>query len=227
MNRGWRGEAGRVMSKGPSEAGRNQTGPVDVVRSGYNRAAGRYAASRDRFDSLSHLERFTELLPPPATVLDVGCGCGVPVAQFLVERGYEVGGIDISPRQVDLARKLVPGASFEVQNMLDLKEGEYSVDGMVSFYAVFHTPREGHGELLRRFASWIRPGGVLLITMGAAKWEGTEADFHGVEMYWSHFGADTNRELVESAGFHVHTAEIDARNDEAHQVILATRADSP
>lgn len=216
------------MSYGKSEAdGPDKISTAEVVRSGYNQAAERYAASRDRFENVAHLKRFVELLPPPASVLDVGCGCGVPVARYLVERGYDVIGIDVAPRQIGLARELVPGASFEVRNMLDLRAGEYRIDGLVSFYAVFHTPRGGHGELLRRFASFIRPGGVLLITMGAQEWEGTEPDFHGVEMFWSHFGADTNRLLVEAAGFDIQTAVIDENNGEAHQVIHGIRRGAP
>lgn len=193
------------------------------MRSGYEQAAERYAASRDQFQNVAHLEQFIELLPPPATVLDVGCGSGVPVARYLVERGYAVIGIDVARKQVGLARELVPQGSFEVRNMLDLRAGEYRVDGLVSFYAVFHTPRDGHAELLRRFASFVRPGGVLLVTMGAQEWEGTETDWHGVEMFWSHFGAETNQRLVDEAGFDIQSAEIDESGGEAHQVITAIR----
>jgi hypothetical protein len=57
--------------------------------------------------------------------------------------------------------------------------------------------------------------------MGASDWEGSE-DFHGAEMYWSHFGPVRNRELVEEAGFTVVMDEIDESGGERHQVILAT-----
>jgi hypothetical protein len=108
--------------------------------------------------------------------------------------------------------------------MLDLTEGEYRVDGIVSFYAIFHTPRDRHAGLLKTLATFLPPGGPLLITMGASAWEGTEADFHGAEMFWSHYGADENAQLVESAGFDLELNEIDSSADERHQVILARRA---
>jgi hypothetical protein len=117
----------------------------------------------------------------------------------------------------------VPEARFEVMNMLDLHAGQFSVDGIVSFYAIFHTPRDQHARLLQTLGSFLRPGGVLLITMGPDEWEGTEADFHGVEMYWSHFGSERNRRLVEAAGFAVYADEIDTSGGERHQVILARR----
>ncbi len=56
--------------------------------------------------------------------------------------------------------------------------------------------------------------------MGAEEWEGAEEDFHGARMSWSHFGAETNRDLVERAGFSVLLDEIDRSAGEAHQIIL-------
>lgn len=197
--------------------------PVEDVRRGYDAAAESYSAERDQFESQKHLERFRALIPPPGEVLDVGCGSGIPVDRYLVEEGYSVTGIDLSPKQIELAKGSVPGAHFEVMNMLDLRSGQYDVDGILSFYAIFHTPRERHEELLNTLASFLRPGGVMLITMGASDYEGTEEDFHGVEMYWSHYDPPRNRELVEKAGLTVVSDEIDEGGSEHHQVIIARR----
>lgn len=89
-------------------------------------------------------------------------------------------------------------------------------------YALFHTPRERHGEILSTFASFLPVGGPMLITMGSSDWEGTE-EFHGTDMSWSHFGPDTNIELVTAAGFEIVLNEIDRNGDEAHQIVIATR----
>jgi hypothetical protein len=89
-------------------------------------------------------------------------------------------------------------------------------------YAIFHIPRERHGQLLKRFASFMPEGGALLITMGSGDWEGIEDDFHGAEMFWSHYGPETNRKLVEQVGFQVVIDEIDTTANEAHQIIIAT-----
>ena len=45
-------------------------------------------------------------------VLDLGCGCGVPVARDLVAAGHRVTGVDISDVQIQRARHLVPAATF-------------------------------------------------------------------------------------------------------------------
>ena len=54
-----------------------------------------------------------ELLQPGARVLDVGCGNGFTAGEFL-KRGCEVVGVDLSESGVALARRVYPGARFEV-----------------------------------------------------------------------------------------------------------------
>ncbi|MEJ7839857.1 MAG: hypothetical protein WKF81_13675, partial [Thermomicrobiales bacterium] len=99
---------------------------------------------------------------------------------------------------------------------------QFRVAGIVSMYALFHTPREHHGETLRKFASFLPSGAPLLITMGSSEWEGTE-DFHGTEMSWSHYGPERNTELVGTAGFEIVLNEIDRNGEEAHQIVIATK----
>jgi len=194
-----------------------------AVRAGYEQVAERYLAERDRRRSIPHLERFASELELGSRVLDVGCGAGQPVDSFLANHGCHVVGIDISPKQIELAKKNVPGGSFEVLDMQDLKEGQFAVDGVVSFYAIFHTPRETHAETLKKLASFLPEGGKLLVTMGAGDWEGEE-EFYGVPMRWSHFAAEKNGELVEAAGFEIISDEIQDEGDERHQVVLARKS---
>jgi SAM-dependent methyltransferase len=213
---------GVAMPEKPTDSGGLSSDPAEQVRAGYDVVSRRYAAYRDQFKNDRYLERFVEIMPPPRRVIDVGCGSGQPVDGYLVERGYDVTGLDISPKQIELARGLVPKAHYEVRNMLELQDGEFEVDGLVSFYAVFHAPRKQHAGLLRTFASFLRPRGVMLITLGTHEWEGIE-DFHGADLYWSHFGRDTNRKLVEDAGFDIVADEIDESGGEQHQVVIARK----
>jgi SAM-dependent methyltransferase len=196
----------------------------ELVRRGYDRAAGRYAAARDRFKSGKYLDLLVERLRPGATILDAGCGAGVPIDSYLVERGCAVRGIDISAMQIDLARANVPEAAYEVRDMSGLRDFEYAVDAVVSFYAIFHTPRVAHLDLLQTFETFLQPGGLLLVTMGVSDWVGSDDDFYGVTMHWSHYDAATNRDLVARAGFDIVFDEIDPSGDERHLVILARKA---
>ncbi len=57
-------------------------------------------------------------LPERAAILDVGCGTGY-LARRLVEHGFRVTGLDISPEMVRYARENVPGAEFLVADARD------------------------------------------------------------------------------------------------------------
>lgn len=191
------------------------------IRDSYDKVAEQYASKRDRFKNDAYLESFAVGLEPGAKVLDLGCGSGVPAAEFLVQRGFDVIGIDISPKQIELARRNLPQARFEVADMQELTDGQFSVDGIVALYSIFHIDRTQHGRLLKVLHSFLPQGGPLLITMGASDWEGTEADFHGAVMEWSHWGPAINRELIAAAKFTVLLDEIDQSGGEEHQIILA------
>ena len=94
---------------------------------------------------------------------------------------------------------------------------------MVSFYAIFHTPREAHADIIRALASCLVPGGFLLATLGSSAWEGVEP-FHGVDMYWSHYGPEENRAMVAAAGLAIVRDIIDTGGGERHHVLLARKA---
>lgn len=195
----------------------------DLVKEGYNKIAKTYSAQRDLFKNDKYLAELAKLLKPNSTVLDIGCGSGIPVDKYLIDKGFKVIGIDISDEQIKLARQNIPGATFEVKNMSDLKEGDYQVDAVVSFYAIFHTPREEHPELFKKINSFLSAGGLILVTKGSGEWEGTKEDFHGSKMWWSHYGAEKNKEIVKNTGFEILLNEIDTSGDERHLFILAKK----
>ena len=195
----------------------------DFVKQQYNKLAENYLAGRDVYKNDNYLEKLNSLLTPNSTILDIGCGAGVPIDKYFIDRGHKVIGLDISEKQIELARKNLPNGEFKVEDMSELKEREYSVDAVISFYAIFHTPRETHSEILKKIASFLNTNGLLLITMGSSAWEGKEDNFFGGEMSWSHFGKEKNRQLVEEAGFEILLDEIDDSGEEKHQVILAKK----
>ena len=190
--------------------------------SSYDTIAGTYLANRDRLKSGKYVQQLLKYLPKNSTILDLGCGAGVPVDDVLLKAGHEVIGIDISSEQIKLARKNCPRGQFMVSDIQDLQMGEYQVEAIISFYTIFHVPREEQGELLKKLASFLPEGGLLLITMGDREFEG-EHVLHGEKMWSSQFGTAKNRKMVEGAGFRVITDELDTSGGERHQVLVAEK----
>ena len=69
----------------------------------------------------------------------------------------------------------------------------------------------------------MKDDGLLLVTMGSSDWVGTEKDFFGGEMSWSHYDANSNKELIKKAGFKIIFEEIDTSGNEKHLVVLAKK----
>jgi SAM-dependent methyltransferase len=183
----------------------------ELVERGYDRVAESYLATKDPRDPpvLSALEEMTLDLPPGSAVLDLGCGAGVPATLWLAERGFSVTGVDLSERQLGLARKLVPGAAFIKGDMTKLDLGSGTFDAVVAFHSIIHVPREEHPALLRKVHRWLGPGGLFLATLTLTDFEGEDGDWEkwGAPMRWSHYDAETNVAMLRRAGFDVVHAE--------------------
>lgn len=174
-----------------------------TVRSGYDAMAGRYEAGRERegrgVDLVADLG--TDL-PPDSTVLDAGCGTGVPLTETLTER-HEVVGVDLSRGMLDRATANVPGAALVQGDLTRLPFAADSFDALVSSHAVIHVPREEHGRVYEEFARVLHPGGEALVVVGTAEWEGRNENWQewGAPMAWSIEGPERTHELFDDAGF--------------------------
>ena len=181
-----------------------------VVETGYDRVAERYLASKDAEDPtpLAALEELARELSPGAAVLDLGCGAGVPVTRWLAQR-FAVTGVDLSARQLELARRHVPAASFFKADMTDLSLAPETFDAVVALHSIIHVPRAEHPGLLGKIRRWLKPGGAFLATWALGEWEGEESDWEGwgAPMRWSHHDGETSLKLLRSAGFAIERAE--------------------
>ncbi|TAQ87030.1 hypothetical protein B7494_g4654 [Chlorociboria aeruginascens] len=103
-----------------------------------------------------------ELLPQGASVLDIGCGTGKPISSMVVASGRTVHGIDISPVMIELSRKQVPGATFELTNMLEFRP-KTQFDAAFAVFSLFSFSREEMSTLAEKWSQWIAPNGYLFI----------------------------------------------------------------
>ncbi len=204
-----------------------------LVRRAYDRCAMDYAGQRCTTAEAEELNLITERLKPGSKILDVGCGAGIPIARHLAGM-FSLTGIDISSNMIALARKNVLKAGFVSADVMEVEFPAGSFDAIVSFYAIFHIPRQEHLDLFRRFARWLRPGGLLFVTL-ARKDDGpgyTEDDFLGGTMYWSHFGPSTYKRFLTETGFRLEQEGVVGggsggtdTQEEEHPFFFAVRSD--
>jgi ubiquinone/menaquinone biosynthesis C-methylase UbiE len=174
----------------------------NLVKAGYNKIADRYLEERTRdSEDIRLLDALIARLPAHANVLDAGCGAGVPVAQILSEH-FNVTGIDFSEAQIELAKKNVPNARFLCEDMTKLDFPINTFDGITSYYAIIHIPREEHQPLLSNFHRMLKPGGFALLCLGAEHLiDDIDEDYLGTRMYWSHYDTGTYLKMLTDCGF--------------------------
>jgi SAM-dependent methyltransferase len=202
--------------------------PKRIVREGYDAVSSAYADDEGRGRAEEQRRWLAPLiagLPQGATVLDLGCGAGVPATKILAET-FRVVGVDISPVQIERARHLVPTAKFMVSDMTAADFEPESFDAVVSLYAVIHVPLAEQPPLFASVHRWLRPGGYLLATVGMEAHTGTEDDWlvPGVRMYWSHADEATYARWLEDLGFTLQKRTFVPEGDGGHVLLLATKA---
>ena len=175
-----------------------------TVKEGYDVIANRYLAERTRdSEDVRLLNELMERLPVHASVLDAGCGAGIPISQMLSDR-FQVTGVDFSEAQVELAKKNVPNARFLCEDMTKLDFPEGTFDGITSYYAIIHIPREEHQELLANFHRMLKPGGVALLCLGAEHLiDDIDENYLGTRMYWSHYDTETYLKMLQDCGLSI------------------------
>ncbi|MFW6048427.1 MAG: class I SAM-dependent methyltransferase [Candidatus Natronoplasma sp.] len=211
------------MNKSEKEMNRMR----DKVKRGYEE--GRYAKEYREGREIREFEKelFEDLfeeIGEEASILDLGSGIGIPFDRYFVDNGYEVIGVDFVEKNIERAKENVPEAHFVKADFSQLSFPKESFDAIVSFYAIFHIPREEHLDLLEKMNRWLKESGVILITMGTGDDERIESEFVGSDMVWSSFSIQKNKELVRKAGFKI-LRSYEETQEEHHLWILAEKKD--
>ena len=108
-------------------------------------------------------EAIGPLLPSEKTVscLDLGCGSGNWL-YFLRQRGYaNARGVDMDPKQVELARSL--GLSAEVEDVTSALERSERLGLISALDVIEHLDKNSAVRFLERIYAHLEPGGMLVL----------------------------------------------------------------
>jgi cyclopropane fatty-acyl-phospholipid synthase-like methyltransferase len=195
-----------------------------MVAEGYDRIADEYF---EQFGQSSvraaKLAALIAKLPERATVLDLGCGAGEPVAREFVTHGFRVTGVDVSLGQIERARGNVPEATFIHTDMTSVQFPAETFDAVSAFYSITHVPRNEHAALVQRIATWLRPSGLFVASFGSSEgdWLG---EWLGIPMFFSHHDPEETKRLIHDAGLRLEQVElVEQDNEKATFLWIAAR----
>jgi SAM-dependent methyltransferase len=136
----------------------------------YDRESAAWGRRRDEPEHRELVERTVDelanVVTPPGPVADLGCGPGAH-ALALARRGYDVVGVDGSPRMVEVARTRAArdelDATFDVLDVsAPLRFADASLGGVLAILLVQHLPHPA--AFIAEIRRCLRLGGHLLIT---------------------------------------------------------------
>ncbi|UCH57603.1 MAG: class I SAM-dependent methyltransferase [Candidatus Bathyarchaeota archaeon] len=191
---------------------------VSLNRQAWDRVADTYDG-RSKVIVGGLFSEFLDSVTPGGRVLDVGSGTGEPYARTLVENGFDVLGIDVAPRMVEIARGRVPEAEFVELSMTEMEfRGEF--DGVLAVFTMLLLDPPRFWDVSRRVAESLREGGVFYLVLNEPWKEGEDVDgdvfveIMGEEMYSRGYTLDEVMGAfeplgMERIGFHreVHVTE--------------------
>ncbi len=170
----------------------------DILQT-YDRVAHGYVIARDR--SLFE-RRWLDRMINHATgrrLLDLGCGPGVPIGQYLMDRRCRIIGVDGAPAMIDLYRHYVPEAETIVSDMRRLAL-DRTFDMILAWDSLFHlTPIHQRG-MFPVFAAHAQPGTVLMFTSGPEAGEPV-GEVAGQRVYHASLDPEEYRAILDDYGF--------------------------
>ncbi|KAF9884923.1 hypothetical protein FE257_000914 [Aspergillus nanangensis] len=157
-------------------------------------------------------ERYTKMLldklPPSPSILELGCGPGIPILKMLLDHGAQVVANDISTKQIEMAKARFPKTTLVAGDMTTLTFEPGSYHGVISFYSLFHLPRSKLKAMITQIHAWLKPGGVFALNLATIDEEEIHGEFMGYGMFWSSYDVNGNRAMLTEIGFDLLHVEV-------------------
>jgi SAM-dependent methyltransferase len=196
----------------------------DKVIELYERNADTYVADRRcvGWDERAWLDRFIALLPQYATILDIGCGSGEPIAEYLIDRNFSIEGVDASPTLIALCRARFPKQRWHVADMRNLLLGR-TFQGLLAWDSSFHLSHDYQRGMFPIFKRHAASGAALMFTSGTSHGVAI-GSYYGEPLYHASLAPEEYHTLLEANGFRVEAYVSEDPNCGRHTIWLAQAA---
>jgi SAM-dependent methyltransferase len=197
--------------------------PVEIGRS-YDQLADQFNSDDfPRGYGIKQHERAIAFTRNRRNALDVGCGSSGRIVDLLQSHGFEVEGLDVSARMIDLAKRRHPGVTFHHADICEWELRE-QYDFISAWDSIWHVPLSQQEPVLRKLLNGLSPGGVFIFTMGGLDAPSEKIDSAmGPRVYYSAPGIPDTLRLLSAAGCVCRHLEYD-QYPESHLYVVAQKA---
>jgi cyclopropane fatty-acyl-phospholipid synthase-like methyltransferase len=200
-----------------------------VNRDSYNRIALQWSQARSHLSAIerAYLDELLRAAPMGGTVLDLGCGSGCPMAQYVVSCGRHVIGIDQSEALLNLAKKRLPNERWMLARMQDYRlEEDYCA--AIVWDSLFHVTRAGHEPILRKVVAGLPANGRLVLTVGGAEHPAFTDFMFGERFFYDSNAPAQTEQILRALGCRIARGELidvpDGKRDKGRYAIVAEKS---
>jgi 2-polyprenyl-3-methyl-5-hydroxy-6-metoxy-1,4-benzoquinol methylase len=179
---------------------------VQDKSNGYEEVAERFMSARNPRIGPAIVREWSHALPPRTSLLDLGCGHGVPISETLIEEGFTVFGVDASRTLIEAFRKRFPNAFAEHRAVEESEFFRRSFDGVVAWGLLFLMPPDTQSLVLHKVARILNPNGKFLFTSPkeVVRWRDVLTDRESISL-----GAERYHEILHVEGLEVVGERLD------------------
>lgn len=141
---------------------------------GYEAIASEFIKIRGRHPDgigTSNVRHWTGKLESGSSVLDLGCGTGIPISKVLTEAGMKVYGIDASAAMIKEFQKNFPKVPLSCEAVEESTFFNLKFDAIIAWGLMFLLPENVQEKLIQKAAKALPRGGKFLFTAPHQKME--------------------------------------------------------
>jgi len=185
----------------------------------YDKIAEQWTTVRKDMQVSKLVIDFAKQIKPNGSILDIGCGSGLPITKYLCDKGFAVTGIDYSDKMIEIAKKSSIPANFILSDFFDFTISE-KFDGIIAWDSLWHIAKSKQESIYPKISNLLKPNGLFLFTHGNVDNEHIDT-MMGEEFYYS---ALSEAEIVENINRNNLVMEYSYRNfteDGSHRTYVA------
>jgi SAM-dependent methyltransferase len=137
-------------------------------------------------------------------ILEIGCGPGNITSYILSKRpDFDVFGIDVAPKMVELAKKNNPTAKFAVMDSRQIDNLQTKYDGIVCGFCLPYLSHKDSVKLIKDSYGLLHNGGLIYLSFveGDAKESGYKANNSGDRVYFHFHDLDSLKKILTENNF--------------------------
>ena len=167
------------------------------------------------------LDHFLARIPQHSKILDLGCGSGKPIADYLIQHDHKITGVDSSDVMIEMARQNFPEQHW-LQADMRIVELDQKFNAILAWDSFFHLTPNDQRQMFRQFARFAQQGTVLMFSSGPSHGEAI-GDLFGDALYHASLAPEEYRALLKQSGFKVIKMVAEDVECTGHTVWLAQK----